>query len=54
MTEELDSIYPKRTRRASNRLGMKEHDEEGWELLSYGAYTCRGTAVSEDESYKEK
>ena len=45
MSEELDSDYPKRTKRISNRLGMREVDEQdGWVFLSHGAYTCRGTA----------
>jgi hypothetical protein len=55
MTKELDSVYPVHGKRISNRIGMQEIDEDGWVWLSHSKhYSCTGTAVSEDESYKEK
>jgi hypothetical protein len=53
--EELDSDYPKRTRRASNRIGLQEIDEDGTLWLSHGkVYTCRGSATSETEEASDK
>lgn len=51
MSEERDINESPRIRRASNRIGTKERDEQdGWVFLSHGAYTCRGAvSVTEEE-----
>lgn len=51
MSEEMDINEPPRIRRASNRIGTKERDEQdGWVFLSHGAYTCRGSASETEEA----
>ena len=53
MSEEIDTITPKRTRRTSNRIGLEEIDEDGTRWLSHGkVYTCRGSVSETEEEDK--
>jgi hypothetical protein len=48
MSEETQTITPKR-RRASNRIGLQEFDEDGNLWLSSGkTYSCTASAPSSD------
>jgi len=50
MTEETDSSAPKRTKRASNRIGLEETDEDGTVWLSSGIeYSIQGAVPSEEK-----
>ena len=54
MSEGIDINESPRIRRASNRIGMRELDEEdGWVFLSHGAYTCRGSTSEIEEEIDE-
>ena len=54
MSEGIDINESPRIRRASNRIGMRELDEEdGWVFLSLGAYTCRGSTSEIEEEIDE-